>query len=327
MKININTDINNTDTNTAATPAASQRNTGIIIRTLLTAGTLLTATLAHAANVTIETARGQASLPKNPAKVATFDLAALDTLDALGVTVGATTDKQYIDYLQKAAKSATNVGTLFNPDVEALHAYQPDLLIVGTRSAPKYDELKKHFPNTIDMTAHNERLFSDGLQRLTEYGKLFDKTEKAAVINNRLTQLINDTRELAADKGTGLILIVSGSRISAFGPQSRLGWIHNTLHIKQADKNISAARHGQPVTFEYISKVNPDWLFIMDRGAAIGQSGTAAAVTLENVLTSKTKAWQAGQVVYLSPASYIAPGGVRQIQKDVTNIKLAFEKK
>lgn len=291
----------------------------------LAAGAFFFVSSAYAASVTIETARGPASIQQNPAKIAVYDMGALDTLDALGVAVGASTDKQHLDYLQKATQSATTVGTLFEPDIEALRTWQPDLVIIGTRSAPKYDELKKIFANTIDMTARNGHVFEDSLQRLADYGKLFGKTEQADAIQKKLTQLIEDTQKLSQNKGTGLILIVSGDKVSAQGPESRLGWIHNDLHIAEADKNIKPGKRGQPVTFEYISKIDPDWLFVLDRSASIGEAGVAAATTLENILTQKTRAWQKGQVVYISGASYIAPGGVRQIETDLNAIKKAFE--
>lgn len=293
----------------------------------LLATALLVGLNAQAADVSITTARGEVSLAAAPAKVATYDLSALDTLDAIGVKVGATIDKQYgIDYLENAAKGAKVVGEIKNPNLEALNNYQPDLVIVGGRTAGKYDEVKKVFANTIDMTLDNNQLFADGLQRLDDYGKLFNKTAEADAIKAKLNQLIDDTKALAQQKGTGLILLVTGNKISAYGPQSRLGWIHSVLDIKEADKNIEVARHGQPVSFEYISKLNPDWLFVLDRGAAIGREGDSAATVLDNPLVNEVTAWKKGQIVYFSAAAYLAPGGVRQIESDVSTIKAAFEK-
>ena len=48
--------------------------------------------------------------------------------------------------------------------------------------------------------------------------------------------------------------------------------------------------HGQPVTFEYIKKTNPDWLFVLDRSAAIGEEGKAAKDVLDNPLVAETTA-------------------------------------
>ena len=41
------------------------------------------------------------------------------------------------------------------------------------------------------------------------------------------------------------------------------------------------ANHGDAISHEFIAEVNPDWLFILDRGAAIGADQPSAAATLE----------------------------------------------
>ncbi len=77
--------------------------------------------------LTVPTARGDAVVPKNPERIAVYDWAALDTLTELGVNVGATTAPVRVDYLQPAFDKAVTVGTLFEPDYEALHRYNPQL--------------------------------------------------------------------------------------------------------------------------------------------------------------------------------------------------------
>lgn len=297
-----------------------------LLKSLL-AGALFAALSAQAGEVSITTAHGEVSLPQNPAKIAVYDLSALDTISALGVKVGATIAKQYgIDYLENAAKSSTNVGEIFEPNLEALHTYQPDLVIVGGRTAKKFDEVKKYFPNTIDMSLDGSKLEEDAIARLQSYGELFDKTAEADAIKAKLSALFDEVKTLAKDKGDGLIILVNGNKMSAYGPKSRLGWIHRELGIAEADKNIKEGTHGQPISFEYIQKTNPDWLFVLDRGAAIGAEGDSAAVVLDNPLVAQTTAWKKGQVVYFSGAAYLAPGGVRQMESDAATIKAAFEK-
>ena len=104
------------------------------------------------------------------------------------------------------------------------------------------------------------------------------------------------------------MLLVNGGKLSAFGAQSRLGgWIHGDIGIKPVDASIKEGSHGQPVSFEYVKEKNPDWLFVLDRTAAIGEEGQAAKDVLDNPLIAETTAWKKGQVVYLLPETYLAP--------------------
>lgn len=296
-----------------------------LIKTILLS-TLFAVANVQAAEVNITTARGELNVSKHPAKIAVYDLAAVDSLDALGVKVGASIGES-IDYLEDVLKKAKVVGTIFKPDIEALHAYKPDLVIVGGRTASKYADLQKYFKNTLDMSIDNSKLFADSLQRISDYGKLFDKQKEAQALVGKLNKLIDETKALAKNRGNGLILLVTGNKISAYGSKSRLGWIHGSLGVGEADKNIKASGHGQPVSFEYIKDLNPDWLFVLDRGAAIGKEGLAAATVLDNPLVATTTAWKKSQVVYFSPAAYLAQGGARQIEIDVARVKAAFSKK
>ncbi|QLB14792.1 enterochelin ABC transporter substrate-binding protein [Mannheimia granulomatis] len=290
------------------------------------AATAVLTSSALAKDVIIPTARGDVTLVDNPAKIAVFDTGSLDTLQALGVKIDGMPDVNVIPYLKPSAKNAMNVGTLFEPNLEALNVLQPDLIIVGTRSAKKFDEVSQ-LAKTIDMTDNGNKLIESGLQRIETFGKLFNKEAEAEKLKAEINTLYEQTKSAVKDKGNGLIILVNGGKISAFGSGYRLSWIHDSLGIPMADPAIKSAGHGQPVSFEFIQKLNPDWLFVLDRIAAIGQEGQSAQQVLDNKLVHQTKAWKNGNIVYLSAASYLAPGGYEQIKTDLNTIKAAFEKK
>ncbi|MDY2947258.1 MAG: siderophore ABC transporter substrate-binding protein [Mannheimia varigena] len=291
----------------------------------LTATALLTAST-FAAEITIPTARGDVTFSESPAKIAVFDTGSLDTLQALGVKIDGMPEVKVIPYLKASAEKATNVGTLFEPNLEALHSLQPNLIIVGTRSAKKFDEVSQ-ISRTIDMTDNGDKLIESGLQRIDSLGKLFNKEAEAEKLKTEINTLLEQTQKVVKDKGNGLIVMVNGGKISAFGSSYRLSWIHESLGIPMADPSIKNAGHGQPVSFEFVQKLNPDWLFVLDRIAAIGEEGQSAQQVLDNELIRQTKAWKNGNIVYLSSASYLAPGGYEQMKTDLNIIKSAFEKK
>ena len=79
------------------------------------------------------------------------------------------------------------------------------------------------------------------------------------------------------------MVLVNGGKMSAFGPSSRLGgWLHKDIGVPAVDESIKEGSHGQPISFEYLKEKNPDWLFVLDRGAAIGEEGQAAKDVLNN---------------------------------------------
>ncbi len=282
---------------------------------------------ALAKDVTIPTARGEVTLSAPPAKVAVFDTGSIDTLHALGVKMAGVADvEKVLPYTKASLDNAKIVGTVFEPNLEALNELKPDLIIVGTRTAKKFDEVSA-LGKTIDMTDNGDKLIESGLQRIDSFGKLFDKQAEADKLKGEIDTLYKATQAAVKGKGNGLIILVNGGKVSAFGSGYRLSWIHNSLGIPMADASLKGTGHGQPISFEYIQKLNPDWLFVLDRIAAIGEEGKTAKEVLDNELIRQTKAWKNSNIVYLSSASYLAPGGVEQIKTDLTAIKQAFEKK
>ena len=276
--------------------------------------------------ITINTARGQAKVPLMPQQVAVFDLSALDTLNKLGVKVGAITEKPRVEYLAKLSQSTQAVGTLFEPDYEKLNIYKPQLIITGPRTVKAFDQLAKLAP-TVEMTVDNAHMLNSAKERIDTYAQIFNKQAEAENLKNEIDRAFEEAKVSAKGKGTGLVLIVSGGKLSAHGPSSRLGgWLHHDIGLPPVDNSINAGAHGQPVSFEYIKQHNPDWLFVLDRSAAIGEKSEAAKNVLDNPLVASTNAWKKGQVVYLPPESYLASGGAQELLNVTALARDAFKK-
>jgi len=272
--------------------------------------------------VTLRTARGSVEIAQTPKTVAVYDMAALDTLDALGVPVAGSVSKTFVDYL---AKYQGDLGTLFEPDLEALYALRPDLVIAGGRSAAKVDELAKIAP-TVDMTFTGDLLIDEAKERLEDYGRLFGLEDRAALIEGQLDAKVAEARAAIAGKGRGLILLTNGPKISVYGKGSRFGWIHGELGLPEAVENIETTAHGEAISFEFIRQADPDWLLVLDRAAAIGAAAQGAQATLDNPLVRETKAWKAGHVIYLNAAEiYISSGGVQSLDHTLDLLIKAFE--
>lgn len=277
---------------------------------------------AWAADVTIPTAQGAVSAPRNPANLAVFDVPAIDTLTALGVTINGVPSPLYVDYL--ADLGARPIGTLFEPDLEALANLGPDLIILGGRSAPQAQALSKIAP-VIDMTIGADTL-ADAQARIAAYGVLFDKQEKAAELNASLDAQIAAAKAAAAGKGKALIVMTNGPKVSAYGRGSRFGWIHSSLGLPEAFEKLTPEIHGDSVSFEFIAEVNPDVLIVVDRAVAVGEAASAQA-TLDNPLIAGTTAAKNGDIIYLSAGPlYIAGGGYTALGTTLSELTTAFSK-
>ena len=274
--------------------------------------------------ITVDTVKGNVDLAMNPSPLLVYDMTLMQDLAALDVAVDGMPSGLKLDNLQsKTQPEPKTVGTVFEPDLEALNAMQPQAILVGSRMAEKYDALSSIAP-TLDMTIDTANIYESSKQRLHDLGALFGKSAQAAKLQGNIDGLIDETKTLTKDKGKGLVVMVNGNKLSAYGDKSRYGFIHTVLDIPMADDQIADARHGQPISFEYIQKTNPDWLFVVDRSAAIGEDGAGAKAVLDNPLVAQTNAWSKNQVVYLSPDSYLAFGGYYQWMQDLTTIKEAF---
>jgi len=283
-------------------------------------------TQALADTVSIETAKGPVDVSAAPAKIAVFDIAAIDTLNALGVDVAGTPANVYVDYLEDVASSAEPVGTLFEPDFEAINALQPDLIVAGGRSSTQVEALSALAP-TIDMTIWGDGLLDQARARLAAYGTLFGKADEAAKLDTDMAAAIDSFKGQAAGAGKALIVLTNGPKISVYGPGSRFGWLHTELGIEAAVETIEESTHGEGVSFEFIRDVNPDWLLVIDRAAAIGADGASAAETLDNKLVAETIAWKNGQVVYLDAAKiYVSAGGYQSVLGTMADLSAAFSK-
>ncbi len=283
---------------------------------------------AQAADITVKHAQGETAVPASPEKVVVFDLASIDNLDRLGVKItGVPSGIAFPEYLKKyEGDDYTKVGTLFEPDYEAVNATEPGLIVVGGRSAVKYGELAKIAP-TIDLTVNAKSFIADMEANIGKLGEIFGKEAEAKAEVDKLDKELAALKEKAADKGTGLLILTSGGKISAYGPGSRFGVLHDSFGVKPAAPDLSIGNHGQPISSEFILETNPDWLFVIDRDAAIGREGNSAKQLLDNELVRQTTAWKKDQVVYLNAQNwYLVGGGLGALHNTIAQLSEAFDK-
>lgn len=271
--------------------------------------------------VTITHELGEATVNKNPEKVVVFDFGVLDSLDELGVEVTALPKMNVPPYLSKFEDDKyENVGTLKEPDFEKLSEIQPDLIIISGRQADLYDQLAEIGP-TIYVAIDTANYLDSFKNNMKILGEIF---EKEAEIDEKIAEVeeaIATVNEKATASGKkALIVLANEGKVSAYGPNSRFGFIHDVLGVPPVDENIEASTHGQSISFEYIVEQNPDVLYVIDRGAAVADDASAKEV-IENDLVKNTTAYQDGNIFYLDPSYwYLSGGGLVSVKEMVNEI-------
>lgn len=295
-------------------------NRGAVVLLILIA-LLFSATPSKSETITVEHAQGTTLLSAVPEIVLTLDLSALETLDAIGAKVTGVVGDHMPEHLSKYRESTyAKIGTLFQPDYEAINAIKPDLVIVAARSSPRYKDLSRIAP-TIDLSTDDSAFLATAFRNARTLGRIFRKENEIETRIAHIEARIQSVRDRARTAGTGLIILATGGRLSAYGPRSRFGTLHSDFGITPAVETLDRAIHGQGVSFELILKANPDWLFIVDRDAAVGRGGQPAAKLLDNPLVARTNAWKKSQVAYLDPVRwYLVGSGIVSLQANADQI-------
>ena len=280
---------------------------------------------ASAQEITVDHAQGQATLTGVPEKVFTFDIATLDTLNAIGVEVDGIPDASLPDGLSAYA-DILKIGSLFEPDYELVNAEQPDVIFVAGRSSSVYPQLSEIAP-TVDLSVDWTDFPTTIKQRSETLGEIFGKEAEIADLIAEVDANMAAVQAQAPSIGNALFISVSGGRVSAFGPGSRFGWIHDDLGVVPVIEDVEEATHGEAVSFEFLLETDPDWLFVLDRDAAVGaaDAGQPAAQVLDNEIVHEMKAWQNDQVVYVDPVNfYIVNGGLNALNEMVVEVGTAI---
>lgn len=253
--------------------------------------------------ITITHAQGETIIDGPAQRIAVLDLGSLDTVQALGASdrvVGVTKGNGLPESLSAfAGDEYTDLGTVVEPDLEAIAELDPDLVIAGFRTASLVEELSRNFA-VVDITYDDSLSFYDGVEYSTNIiATALGAEDEAAVRLAEVETAIEDAQAAAPADSTALILMTSGGKVSAQGTESRFRAIHNELGFAPAIDDVEVATHGDAISFEAIAEANPDYLFVVDRDAAIGQEGESAEQVLDNELVATTTAWSEGNVVYL----------------------------
>lgn len=262
----------------------------------------------------------------NPTRVVALDYVSLENLDVLGIKVLGVPKEHLPHHLARYGDDpeVVDLGSVKEVNFEKLAALNPEVIFMSERLESSYPELKKIAP--VVYIRIDQENFLDSFRDKTRYfGTIFGKEKEVDAELSRIDDKIKAAREkIEVAPGKGLVTLYNGGKFSAYGRHSRFGFIHEALGVKEAVENIEVSRHGQPVSSEFIQQTNPDYLFVIDRGAVVNKKA-AEKSEIENVLVQKTNAYKNGKIVYLNPEIwYLAGGGITSVNAMIDEVVAAF---
>lgn len=269
----------------------------------------------------------EVEVPYNPERIAILDMAALDILDNLGLNervVGSATTS--LDYLQDYVtnKEIVNLGTIKEADLEAVMKSDPDIIFIGGRLSASYEQLSEIAPVVYLATDAQLGLVESVHKNASTIASIFgmqnEVAEKMAGYQARIEKLQefgkNATAIIGMSTSGSFNILGNDGRCSMISKEIGFENIGATAASSKADKKeegSATSTHGNEASFELLMKLNPDYLFVLDRDAAIQTEGALLARDIvENELTMKTNAYKNGNILYLAHPDvwYTAEGGI-----------------
>ena len=271
----------------------------------------------------------QLEVPYDPQRIAILDMAALDMLDNFGLgdrVVGSASTS--LDYLQQYVTDETveNLGTIKEADLEAVMACEPDIIFIGGRLSASYDALSEIAPVVYLSTDSELGVVESVRKNAQTIASIFGVEEQVEQKMAGFDERIQALAAFAQGKNAVIGMCTSGS-FNVLGNDGRCSIIGKEIGFENLGDTGSTSTHGNESSFELLLEWNPEYIFVLDRDAAIGTDGTQLAQEImENELTMQTAAYQNGNIVYLEhPAVwYTAEGGITALDYMLSDLEGAL---
>ncbi|QGS10552.1 siderophore ABC transporter substrate-binding protein [Schaalia odontolytica] len=211
-------------------------------------------------------------------------------------------------------EDVADVGMHRDPNLEALVAAEPDLIISGQRFSKFDTQIKELAPDVplINLEPREGKPFNEELIReVTELGEIFGKQDEAKKLVDDFNASIERAKKAYDGSSTVMAVDVSGGNIGYVAPGKGRTWgpVFDLLGLKPAleVEGATDSHTGDDISVEAIAEANPAWIFVLDRDAAITKDGSntpAETVINGNAALQNIAALQNKHVVYAPNDTY-----------------------
>ena len=244
---------------------------------------------------TVEHAMGETEIPARPERVVVLDTGELDSVLSLDVVpVGAvTTDvsEGFLSYLADAAADVEPVGTIAEPNLEAIAALEPDLILSNrVRHEELYDQLSRIAP-----TVFAEEIGAAWKDNVALAGEALGREDDAAAAMEQYEQAAADLGESLAEPDTTVsaMRFVEGS-IRVYTSASFIGTVLADIGVGQLELPTDEVPTFAELSTEELTAADADVVLYSSYGSA-EDSGESAA--LAGPLWDRLSAVQADRAI------------------------------
>lgn len=271
-------------------------------------------------SVQVEDNNGVQTIATPPKSVVATDNRTFETLAAWGIKLSAAAvalmpgSISYVD-----DESIIDLGSHREPNLEAVVAVQPDLIINGQRFATFHDDFVSLVPEAVvlELDPREGEPLDQELKRQTAVlGEIFGKQKEAKKLIDAFDAAIERVKNAYTPGDTVMAAITSGGQIGyvapnvgrTLGPLFEIFGFTPALEVPEGSDD----HQGDDISVEAIAASNPDWILVMDRDAAVGADDPAytpgneiidSSEALKNVTAVKQR-----HVVYMPADAYTNEG-------------------
>ncbi|QPL05087.1 MULTISPECIES: siderophore ABC transporter substrate-binding protein [Actinomyces] len=212
-------------------------------------------------------------------------------------------------------EDVVDIGNHREPNLEALVAAEPDVIISGQRFSQFNEDIAALTEGTplVDLEPRDGEDFASELVRhVTGLGEIFSKQDEAKAIVDSFHKATDKAKSAYDGTSTVMAVNVSGGEIGYIAPHvgRTFGPIFDMLGLTPALEVAGATNDhkGDDISVEAIAESNPDWILVLDRDAAIKSAKDgytpAEQVIAGNAALQNVTAVTSGHIVYAPADTY-----------------------
>ena len=274
-----------------------------------------TASATQASSVTIDANDGAVEINLPVTRAASLDNRTFEVLQQWDVELVAAPKKLIPSTITAFnGEGVADVGMHREPNLEALVAAEPDLIISGQRFTKFDSQIKELAPDVplINLEPRDGQPFDKELIRqVTDLGEIFGKQAEAKKLVDDFNASIERAKNAYDGTSTVMAVDVSGGNIGYVAPGKGRTWgpVFDLLDLKPAleIEGATDSHTGDDISVEAIAESNPAWMLVLDRDAAITKDGSntpAETVINGNAALQNVAALQNKHVVYAPNDTY-----------------------